>query len=401
MFQVIKRCSNVRANASKNASRTYAGSSGAPLKRTALYDLHVSLGGKMVPFAGYEMPVQYPDGILQSHLHCRNSASLFDVSHMGQLKITGKDRVAFVEHVTVADVANLPQFHGCYSVIPNEKGGIIDDTIVTNAGDFVYVVINAGCFDKDMKHLRAQEAEWKSKGKDITIQHWQRSQVALQGPLAAVALQRHTKTDLNQFKFFTGGFIDVDGVSCYIQRSGYTGEDGFELSIPSEEVVKIVKNLLNEPEVKICGLGARDSLRLEAGLCLYGNDLDEVTSPKQAGINWTISKRRAQEGGFIGAGPILAEQALKLDQLPKRRVGLLVEGAPAREGATIHDPVTGSQIGVVTSGTMSPVLNRPIAMGFVKPPFHTVNTAVQVEVRGKKRPAVVSKLPFVPTKYKN
>jgi aminomethyltransferase len=372
------------------------------MKRTALYDLHVELGGKMVPFAGYDMPVQYPDGILASHLHTREKSSLFDVSHMGQLKLTGKDRVEFIERVTVADVKNLPIFTGMYSLIPNEQGGLIDDTIVTNAKDFLYVVVNAGCFDKDWKHLKEQEKVFKAKGKDVNLEVWaNRSLIALQGPASEAALQSLTKTDLSKLTFFKGGFVNISGAECYIQRSGYTGEDGFEISIPTPKVVEITKTLLNQPNVKPAGLGPRDSLRLEAGLCLYGNDLDETTTPKQANLVWTISQRRQTEGGFIGDKVILGEIPGKIGDLPRRRVGLFVDGSPAREHATIHDPSNEQQIGIVTSGTFSPVMKRGIAMAYVKPPHHKMDGRVLVNVRGKMREATVTKMPFVPTSYKN
>lgn len=395
----LPRLVRVARSVFKLKQHRHYGSEGA-LKRTALYDLHVELGGKMVPFAGWEMPVQYPDGVLKSHLHTRESAGLFDVSHMGQLKVTGKDRAEFIEYVTVADVKNLAPFRGCYSLIPNTEGGLIDDTIVTNAGNFLYVVVNAGCFDKDMAHLNSELAKFRSKGKDVDLQVWSgRSLVALQGPKAALVLQRHTSTDLSTIKFFTGGFITIHGNECYVQRSGYTGEDGFEISIPTSAVVAFSRALLKEKEVAPIGLGARDSLRLEAGLCLYGHDLDAHTTPKEANLVWTISERRQKEGGFIGANVILGQLPQKITELKKRRVGLFVDGAPAREGATIHEE-NGTEIGTVTSGTMSPVLKKAIAMAYVKPPHHKLDSKVKVKVRGKLYDATVAKMPFVETKYK-
>jgi aminomethyltransferase len=373
----------------------------APVKRTALYDLHVGLKAKMVPFAGWDMPVQYPEGVLASHLHTRSKAGLFDVSHMGQLKITGKDRNEFIEWITVVDTQLLKPFHGAYSLIPNESGGLIDDTIVTNAGDFLYVVVNAGCYDKDMIHIRAREKEFRAKGKDVQVQDWEnRSLLALQGPAAESILQKHTEGDLSKLTFFTGGFFKVDGALSYIQRSGYTGEDGFEVSIPTPSVVSIAKGLLAHPEVMAVGLGARDSLRLEAGLSLYGHELDEETTPKEANLVWTISKRRQAEGGFIGDKRILAQLPGKIGELKKRRVGLIVEGAPAREHTTIHSTKDQSQIGHVTSGTHSPVLKKSIAMAYVAPPHHMIDTEVLVNIRGTMRKAVVTKVPFVPTNYK-
>jgi len=355
----------------------------------------------MVPFGGWDMPVQYSGGILASHLHTRSKAGLFDVSHMGQLKITGKDRNEFIEWITVVDTQILKPFHGVYSLIPNEAGGLIDDTIITNVGDFLYVVVNAGCYEKDMVHIRAREKEFRAKGKDVQVQDWEnRSLLALQGPFAESVLQKHTDGDLSKLKFFTGGFFKIDGAESYVQRSGYTGEDGFEISMPTPNVVSIARGLLAHPDVLPVGLGARDSLRLEAGLSLYGHELDQETTPKEANLVWTISKRRQVEGGFIGEKRILAELPGKIGELKKRRVGLFIEGAPAREGATIHSVKTQEKIGHVTSGTLSPVLKRAIAMGYVAPPHHMLDTEVLVNVRGSMRKAVVTKTPFVPTNYK-
>jgi len=280
------------------------------------------------------------------------------------------------------------------------SGGIIDDTIITNAKDFLYVVVNAGCFDKDMIHIKSQLDQFQKKGKDVNVQVWEnRSLLALQGPTAEKALQLITVSDLSSLRFFQGRFADVGGAHCYIQRSGYTGEDGFELSVPTEAADKIARALLADPDVKPCGLGARDTLRLEAGLCLYGHDLDEQTTPKQANLLWTISKRRIEEGGFIGSDVILGEIPGKIQDLPKRRIGLFAE-TPAREGTTIHDPSNLQQIGVVTSGTYSPVLKKSIAMAYVKPPFHKLDGKLRFCVRGKYRDAVVTKLPFIETHYK-
>jgi len=212
-------------------------------------------------------------------------------------------------------------------------------------------------------------------------------------------LQKITKGDLSKLKFFDGGFFEINGAKCYVQRSGYTGEDGFEVSIPSENVDKIARELLKDKDLAPCGLGARDSLRLEAGLCLYGHDLDETITPKQANLVWTMSKRRLEKGGFIGSNIILPEISRKMEELPRRRVGIEIDGSPAREGATIHDP-SGNPIGVITSGTFSPVLKKAISMGYVKPPFHKLDGAIKVSVRDKLRDATVVKLPFVPTNYK-
>jgi len=350
------------------------------------------------------MPVQYKEGIVQTHLHTRCAAGLFDVSHMGQLKITGRDRNEFIENLTVVDTKLLPEFTGCLSLITNTRGGIIDDTIVTNAGDFLYVVVNAGCYERDMVHIREVEKQWKLRGLDVTVSDWSgRSLLALQGPLAESVLQPFVTSgdSLKRLTFFKGGFFNIHGVQCYVQRSGYTGEDGFEISIPTEAVVPFFRDLVAHEKVLPVGLGARDSLRLEAGLCLYGHELDEDTTPKQANLVWTISKRRQEEGGFIGAEAVLAELNKKINELPKRRVGLFVEGAPAREGATIHTSLEPSvEIGKVTSGTHSPYLKKSIAIAYVKPPAHALGTPLLVNVRGTLRKATVTKMPFVPTNYK-
>eukprot|EP01126_Amoeba_proteus_P015517 TRINITY_DN16_c0_g2_i2.p1 TRINITY_DN16_c0_g2~~TRINITY_DN16_c0_g2_i2.p1 ORF type:complete len:359 (-),score=49.43 TRINITY_DN16_c0_g2_i2:64-1140(-) len=354
----------------------------------------------MVPFGGWDMPVQYPDGIVKSHLHTRSKAGLFDVSHMGQIKIHGRNRADFIHRLTVVDMTSLRPYHGCYSLIPNEQGGIIDDTIITNCDDFIYVVLNAGCYQKDMVHIRQIEHEFKTAGKDVNVEAWtDRALISLQGPSAETVLQNYVGGNLSQIKFFQGGFFTVDNFSCYIQRSGYTGEDGFEISIPAENVVDLVRRLLKEEEVLPIGLGARDSLRLEAGLPLYGHELDVTTTIKEAGLTWTISKRRQAEGGFIGSEITLAELPKKIGTLARRRVGLIVEGPPAREGATIHNS-EGQQIGIVTSGTLSPTLKQSIAMAYVKPPHHVIGTDVNVNIRGTLRKAVISPIPFVPTRYK-
>lgn len=350
----------------------------------------------MTGFAGYDMPLQYTDGIKESHLWCRKNASLFDVSHMGQLRVEGKNAQAFLESLIVADLAALPKEAATYSYFTNEKGGIIDDTLVTNRGDHFYVVVNAGCFDKDMVHLKAQLAKWK----DVKITHLaDRALVALQGPAAEAALASVSGSSLSHVKFMSGTNLDIMGAACYAQRSGYTGEDGFEISIPATHAEKITRALLKLPTVRPCGLGARDSLRLEAGLSLYGNDLTEDTTPKQAGLVWAISKRRKTEGGFLG-DKIILDQINNVKPTPMRKVGLLVEGSPAREHTTIHEPGTLTQVGEVTSGGFSPSLNRAIAMAFVQEKFIKTDTKLLAQVRGKYGEAVVTKLPFVPHTYK-
>lgn len=382
------------------ASRRNYGTEGGALKKTPLHAMHVDLGAKMTGFAGYDMPLQYPDGIKESHLWCRSHASLFDVSHMGQLRVEGKNAAAFLESLIVADLQTLPLETATYSYFTNEKGGIVDDTIVNNRGDHFYVVVNAGCFDKDMEHLRTHLKKWQ----DVKITHMSdRALVALQGPEAEMALTKIAATDaaLSTLKFMTGREITIAGARCYVQRSGYTGEDGFEISMPKEKAEEICRALLaQEGTVRACGLGARDSLRLEAGLSLYGHDLNEDITPKQAGLVWAIGKRRRAEGGFLGS-KIILDQVNNVTPTPLRKVGLLVSGSPAREGATIHLPDEAhTEVGVVTSGGFSPSLNRAIAMAFVNEKYIKADTKLVAQVRGKFGDAVVSKLPFVPHAYK-
>ncbi|KAH8554283.1 hypothetical protein BGW37DRAFT_421914, partial [Umbelopsis sp. PMI_123] len=367
------------------------------LKKTALHDFHLKHGGKMVPFAGYAMPVQYSSmGVLASHLHTREKASIFDVSHMLQTRLVGKDRAKFFETLVVADLHNLPVGSGTLSVFTNENGGIIDDTIIMQQADSLYVVSNAACADKDLAHINKHLKAFQDKGGDVDLKIIDdHSLVAIQGPKAAAALESLIGEDLKDFAFMNGRFITIRGVHCHVARSGYTGEDGFELSIPTPDAVNITELLLSHPDVELAGLGARDSLRLEAGLCLYGHDLDETTTPVEGGLTWTIPKSRRETGGFLGAEHILPQ--IK-GGVSRRRVGLFVEGAPAREGAEILSP-DGEVIGNVTSGVPSPNLKRNIAMGYVKTGFHKNGTALKVRVRNRVQDASITKMPFVPAKY--
>lgn len=342
------------------------------------------------------MPLLYKDTIIQSVQWCRSKASLFDVSHMGQVIIEGPKRQEFLEYITVADFNQIPVGSAHYTIIPNENGGIIDDTIITNFGDYVNVVLNAGCFEKDFSYLNNQLSKWN----DVQIKHvTDHALVALQGPLAEEILSKHVESPISDMTFMTARKVKILGADCVIQRSGYTGEDGFEIAIPVEKAEEITRALLENENVKLAGLAARDTLRLEAGLSLYGNDIDETTTPKQAGLVWAISKRRRAEGGFVGAQVIL-DEINGVRECTKRRVGLIIEGAPARKGNTIHNPEDNSEIGVVTSGTFSPTLNKAIAMGVVDQKFIKSGTNLLTNVRGKFGNAVVTKLPFVPHKYK-
>ncbi|PIN09623.1 Aminomethyl transferase [Handroanthus impetiginosus] len=369
------------------------------LKKTVLHDFHVANGGKMVPFAGWGMPIQYKDTIMDSTLNCRENGGLFDVSHMCGLSLKGKDCIPFLEKLVIADVAGLAPGMGTLTVFTNEKGGAIDDSVITKVtNDHIYLVVNAGCRDKDLAHIEEHMKVFTSKGGDVSWHiHDERSLLALQGPLAAPVLQRLTKEDLSKIYFSDFRITEINGAPCYLTRTGYTGEDGFEISVPSENAIDLEKAILDKSEgkVRLTGLGARDSLRLEAGLCLYGNDLEQHITPVEAGLTWAIGKRRRAEGGFLGAEVILKQIA---EGPSIRRVGLVSSGPPARSHSEIQDE-KGQNIGEVTSGGFSPCLKKNIAMGYVKSGFHKGGTKVKIVVRGKSYDGSVTKMPFVPTKY--
>ena len=373
---------------------------GSTPKKTSLYDFHVANGGKMVDFVGWMLPVQYKDfGIIDSCLHTRSKASLFDVSHMGQLEIFGNDREEFVESVTVGDVRILKPGESRLSLITNDLGGIIDDTIITKKEKSLQMVLNAGCIEKDMYHLEL--CKEKFKGDVQFLLHSQRSLIALQGPESMKILQGFVRgVDLNTVPFMTSTENAVDGVNgCWISRSGYTGEDGFEISIPDDEGAKqIAESLLNHPEVRLAGLGARDTLRIEAGLCLYGSDISESVSPIEAGLAWTISKRRRAEGGFPGYTQI-SEQLR--NGVGRKRVGMIIpSGPPARHDNTISVPGDRDQVvGSTTSGTFSPALGKAIAMGYIKSPHNVPGTDLHVTIREKQYQVNVWKLPFLKANY--
>ncbi|HEU0072051.1 MAG TPA: glycine cleavage system aminomethyltransferase GcvT [Alphaproteobacteria bacterium] len=358
--------------------------------RTSLHGLHVALGAKMVPFAGYDMPVQYPAGIMAEHQHCRAEAGLFDVSHMGQVKLIGPDAAKALEALVPGDIQALKPGEMRYTLFTNETGGILDDLIVTNAGDHLFVVVNAGCKAQDIAHMKAKLPS--SIKVEVLADH---ALLALQGPSAAKVMARFAPEAV-KLRFMTAAAMKIQGVDCFVTRSGYTGEDGFEISIPNDKAEALAKALLAEPEVKPIGLGARDSLRLEAGLCLYGHDIDQSTTPIEAGLAWAIGKRRREEGGFPGADMILAH--LK-GGAPRRRVGILPEGrAPARE----HTQIQGTDeraLGEVTSGGFGPTVGGPIAMGYVEAAYAKPGTVVNLVVRGTPRPAQVVAMPFVPNRY--
>jgi aminomethyltransferase len=364
-----------------------------PLRRTPLHALHLELGGKMVPFAGYDMPVQYPTGILTEHLHTRAGAGLFDVSHMGQIRLTGKagqSPAQAIEALVPADIRALAPGQMRYTQFTDEGGGILDDLMIANTGDHLMLVVNAACKDADAAHLR-RHLSASCEIEELST----RALIALQGPKAAEVLGR-LAPPCRTMPFMSAAFLAVDGVACYVTRSGYTGEDGYEVSMPGHEADRLTRRLLEEPEVKPIGLGARDSLRLEAGLCLYGNDIDRTTTPVEAALTWSIGKRRRSEGGFIGADVIRRQLA---EGTMRRLVGIQPEGrAPVRAHAEIQD-MSGHRIGEITSGGFGPTANAPVAMGYVATASAAPGTRLQVVVRDKPLPAGVAKLPFVPHRY--
>lgn len=370
-----------------------------PLLRTALYDQHASLGAKLVPFAGYEMPVQYPTGILAEHNWTRSHAGLFDVSHMGQCAISGPDfttAAKFTETLVPADIMGLQPGQQRYSQLLRPDGGILDDLMITRSAwkgmeASLYVVVNAGRKHDDYAHFA------RHLGSGIELKRWDHlSLVALQGPSAADVLASINPLS-RDISFMHSARLSLNGITAHVSHSGYTGEDGFEISVASDDVVSLWQLLIADPEVKPIGLGARNSLRLEAGLCLYGHDIDETTSPVEADLLWSIQKRRRNEGGFVGEARVLKEIA---NGPARKRVGIKPEGrAPAREGTVITD-MAGRAIGTITSGGFGPTVNGPVAMGYVETAFANSGTRIQLIVRGNAMPAQVIKLPFVPHNYK-
>lgn len=389
------------SNAVRQTSRRWYADDAAAgeLKKTMLYDFHVEHGGKMVPFAGWSMPIQYKDSIMESTINCRTHGSLFDVSHMCGLSLKGPDAIDFLETLVVADIKGLPPGTGTLSVFTNENGGVIDDTVITKVtDDHIYLVVNAGCRDKDLAHLGKHLKPFQDAGKAVGWHiHDERSLLALQGPQAAEVLQALTKEDLSKIYFSDFVVIDINGSECFLTRTGYTGEDGFEISVPDESALELAKAIIEKGKggIRVTGLGARDSLRLEAGLCLYGNDLEQDISPIEAGLAWTVGKRRRAEGNFLGAETILRQ--IK-DGVSRRRVGFVSTGAPARAHSEILDS-EGKKIGEITSGGFSPCLKKNISMGYIATGHHKNNTKVKVTVRSKAYDATVTKMPFVPAKY--
>jgi len=373
-----------------------------PLKRTPLYDLHLLLGARMVPFAGYEMPVQYAAGVLKEHLHTRQKAGLFDVSHMGQLLLRAnsgapEDAALALERAVPQDILAVPKGRQRYAQFTSAEGGILDDLMVANFGDHLFLVVNASCKDADEAHLRNEISDV------CTIEPLpNRALLALQGPRAESVLAKLC-AGMPSMRFMDSGPREVAGFDCFVSRSGYTGEDGFEISVPAEQAERLAKKLLEDGDVLPIGLGARDSLRLEAGLCLYGHDIDTTTTPVEAALEWSVQKSRraggARVGGFLGAEKILDQFA---SGAPRRRVGLRPEGrAPVREGAALFAEGNSIEpIGTVTSGGFGPTLNAPAAMGYVPTALAVNGTRVFAEVRGQRLPLTVAPTPFVPNTYK-
>jgi aminomethyltransferase len=365
-----------------------------PLSCTPLHTLHLELGAKMVAFAGYEMPVSYPAGILKEHRHCREAAALFDVSHMGQLRLNGPDAAKALETLVPMDVVGLAAGKQRYAFFTNSNGGILDDLMITRREDHLFLIVNAACKEADTRHLVT------NIGHRCTVQALpDRALLALQGPQAAKALAR-LNAAVASLIFMTGADVMLAGADCFVTRSGYTGEDGFEISVPADQADALARALLMMDEVKPAGLGARDTLRLEAGLCLYGHDIDTTTTPVEAGLTWAIQKvRRAageRAGGYPGANVIDTQLA---SSSSTRRVGLLgLERVPVREGAVIVD-AQGRKLGHVTSGTLSPTVDEPIAMAYLAANHALPHHEVYAEVRGKRQPMRVTPMPFTPHRY--
>ncbi|ODQ52722.1 glycine cleavage system T protein [Saitoella complicata NRRL Y-17804] len=379
--------------------RQYASTSTETLKKTPLYSLHQAHQAQLVPFADHLLPLHYPSqSISDSHRWVRTHAGLFDVSHMVQHRFSGPQVEGFLERLTPAAVKGLKEGEGVLSVLMNEQGGILDDLVVSkrDAGEF-YVVTNGATREKDLAHIKEQLDIFGSSGVEHEV-YEEQGLIALQGPSAAAILAKHTTHPLHTLKFGHSAHIPINGHGhISIARGGYTGEDGFELSIPASQCVAITESFLDSSpdELRLAGLAARDSLRLEAGMCLYGHDLDETITPVEAGLGWVVDKTR---DNFLGAETVLA-QLKDRNLATKRRVGLIVEGAPGREGAEIYETGQDEPIGRVTSGCPSPSLEKFIAMGYVKTGCQKIGTELFVKVRGKMRPAKVTKMPFVPTKY--
>ena len=370
-----------------------------PLLQTPLHALHLKLGARMVPFAGYAMPVQYPAGLMAEHKQCRESAALFDVSHMGQVRLVGADAAAALETLVPVDVVDLGVGKQRYAFFTNATGGLLDDLMIVRPpigsgfGD-LFLVVNAGCKDADLRHMVTHIGHRCS-----VVAMPERALLALQGPKAVDALAR-LNASVAQMVFMNGGVFELAGATCFVTRSGYTGEDGFEISVPAEHAAALAEALLAQPEVKPAGLGARDTLRLEAGMCLYGHDINETTSPVEAGLTWAIQKVRRPGGGRAGGypGAAVIEKHLA-GAAPSKRVGLIgLERVPVREGTVLFD-AHDRKLGIVTSGTLAPTVNQAIAMAYLPQNHALLQHEVFAEVRGKRVPMRVSPMPFNPHRY--
>jgi len=366
------------------------------LLQTPLHALHLELGARMVPFAGYAMPVQYPAGLMAEHRHTRGAAGLFDVSHMGQLRLVGPDAAAAFESLMPVDVIGLGVGKQRYGLLLSDAGTILDDLMFVNRGDDLFVIVNGACKAADIAHIQARI------GTRCTVQPLpEQALLALQGPQAVTALSRLVP-GVERLVFMTGARFNWQGTELFLTRSGYTGEDGFEISVPATAASALARALLAQPEVKPIGLGARNSLRLEAGLCLYGNDIDTTTTPVEAALGWAMQKVRrtggARAGGFPGADRVLG-QLDGTEPLTRKRVGLIAqERVPVREHTELQD-LAGRRVGEVTSGLLGPTCDQPVAMGYVETALAASGTRLQALVRGKPVPMVVADLPFVPTRY--
>ncbi len=366
------------------------------LLKTPLHALHLELGARMVPFAGYAMPVQYPAGLMAEHHHTRNSAGLFDVSHMGQLRLVGPDAAVAFETLVPVDVVGLGVNKQRYGLLLTDDGTIIDDLMMVNRGTDLFVIVNGACKVGDIAHIQE-----KIGARCEVVAMPERGLLALQGPKAVDALKRLVP-GVDQLVFMTGRAFQWNGADLFITRSGYTGEDGFEISVHESQAEALARALLTQPEVKPVGLGGRNSLRLEAGLCLYGNDIDTTTTPVEAALTWAIQKVRRsggeRAGGFPGADKVLA-QLQDPTQVQRKRVGLVaLERIPVREHTELQD-LEGQRVGEVTSGLLGPSIDKPVAMGYVLPQHAANGTRLNAIVRGKPVPMEVTAMPFVPNRY--
>lgn len=388
------------------ASSADTANAATDLRQTPLHALHIELGARMVPFAGYSMPVQYPAGLMAEHRHTRTAAGLFDISHMGQLRLVGPDAAAALETLMPVDVIGLAPGKQRYGLLLNDDGGIVDDLMFFNEGhDSLFLIVNGACKEDDLALIQRKIGD-RCQVRPLP----EHALLALQGPQAAAVLAR-LSPGIERFVFMTGGAVKIGDVPAFATRSGYTGEDGFEISVAAADAERLARLLLAQPEVQPIGLGARNSLRLEAGLCLYGNDLDPTTTPVEASLTWAIQKVRraggAREGGFPGATKVMAQLAastgaagrLDHETLKRKRVGLVaLERVPVREGTVLRN-AEGTDVGLVTSGLLGPTVDRPIAMAYVATAYAEPGTRIDAIVRGKAVPMEVTQMPFVPARY--